>query len=265
MLTRSKSMSDTKISITKEELDEAIQKALKVVADLYERKLAMMQQRLHQQEETTSQLKEEVNRLEQYSRRSHLRIRGLKLEHGQNCKEAVSSFICQNLKKKDGTSIKFNCLDLKPSGYIIDIDIKRCHKETEFFFIRAEVSKYVLELGSKSKSMSDTKISITKEELDEAIQKALKVVADLYERKLAMLQQRLHQQEETTSQLKEEVNRLEQYSRRSHLRIRGLKLEHGQNCKEAVSSFICQNLKKKDGTSIKVSANDLDAATYNVR
>ncbi|ELU13783.1 hypothetical protein CAPTEDRAFT_209350 [Capitella teleta] len=65
-----------------------------------------MQQRLHQQEETTSQLKEEVNRLEQYSRRSHLRIRGLKLEHDQNCKEAVSSFICQNLKKKDGTSIK---------------------------------------------------------------------------------------------------------------------------------------------------------------
>ncbi|ELU12238.1 hypothetical protein CAPTEDRAFT_199780 [Capitella teleta] len=65
MLTRSKSMSDTKISITKEELDEAIQKALKVVADLYERKLAVMQQRLHQQEETTSQLKEEVNRLEQ--------------------------------------------------------------------------------------------------------------------------------------------------------------------------------------------------------
>ncbi|ELU16270.1 hypothetical protein CAPTEDRAFT_205623 [Capitella teleta] len=88
MLTRSKSMSDTKISITKEELDEAIQKALKVVDDLYKMKLAMMQQRLHQQGETTSQLKEEVNRLEQYSRRSHLRIRGLKLEHGQNCKEA---------------------------------------------------------------------------------------------------------------------------------------------------------------------------------
>ncbi|ELU12967.1 hypothetical protein CAPTEDRAFT_188243 [Capitella teleta] len=88
MLTRSKSMSDIKISITKEELDEAIQKALKVVTELYERKLAMMQQRLHQQE-LTSQLKEEVNLLEQYSRRSQLRIRGLKLEHGQNCKEAV--------------------------------------------------------------------------------------------------------------------------------------------------------------------------------
>lgn len=105
-----------------------------------------------------------------------------------------------------------------------------------------------------------TCITVTKQELDEAIQGALKVVTDLYERKLALMQRQLTLKERETKELKREVNHLEQYSRRSHLRIWGLEVGKGKNCKEVVASFLSKNLKKKDGTKINVSARDIDAA-----
>ena len=102
--------------------------------------------------------------------------------------------------------------------------------------------------GSKtsSKAMRSNSITVTKEELDTlvknivdatvpgAIKKAVQEVHALYEEKLALLEDRLSRQENEIKLLRDKVqlgevqrNHLEQYSRRSHMRIHGLKLPEG--------------------------------------
>ena len=57
-----------------------------------------------------------------------------------------------------------------------------------------------------------------------------------------------------------ENNRLEQYSRRSHIRIQGLKLSKNEDTKQAVADFLSQKLTNKHGSPIVITRNDLDAA-----
>ncbi|ELU12602.1 hypothetical protein CAPTEDRAFT_188594, partial [Capitella teleta] len=56
------------------------------------------------------------------------------------------------------------------------------------------------------------------------------------------------------------ANELEQYSRRSHIRIHGLSLTAGTDCKGAVAAFIRQRVKDRQGRSLEVNADDFDAA-----
>ncbi|ELU14856.1 hypothetical protein CAPTEDRAFT_207566 [Capitella teleta] len=71
---------------------------------------------------------------------------------------------------------------------------------------------------------------------------------------------RLNQQEKENIELKERLNNLEQCSRRAHLRIRGLKVEKGKDCKEVVASFLSSKLKRKNGFALSVKREDIDAA-----
>jgi FtsZ-binding cell division protein ZapB len=60
--------------------------------------------------------------------------------------------------------------------------------------------------------------------------------------------------------LKKKNNQLEQYSRRSNIRIRGLQVPEGSNCKEVVAKFLSEKLKGRNGEPVKVKEEDLDAA-----
>lgn len=127
------------------------------------------------------------------------------------------------------------------------------------------------------------KITITQEELDEIVKNAtdaaIKSVHEFFNKKLQEQQLIIEKQQETIENhdlllesLREEMgelkrrlrqaevdnNHLEQYSRRSHLRIYGLTVTG--NCKDAVASFISHKLKNADGSPLVVTSKDIDAA-----
>ena len=121
----------------------------------------------------------------------------------------------------------------------------------------------------------DMKVTISKRELDSLLTRAVeKAVADaleasttLFNSKIQMMDDRCNAQEKRISEIEERMkkmeianNHLEQYSRRSHLRIRGLRLTGESNCKTEVASFINSRLKKASGSPFALSASDLDAA-----
>ena len=106
----------------------------------------------------------------------------------------------------------------------------------------------------------EAEISITQRELDEMVEEAVKTATKLFQKKLDQVNARLNQQMKENKMLRSHINRLEQYSRRSHLRIYGLPVGREEDCKEAVATFLSNNLKKKDNTPIKVSRSDIDAA-----
>ena len=60
--------------------------------------------------------------------------------------------------------------------------------------------------------------------------------------------------------LKRKNNQLEQYSRRSNIRIRGLEIPEGGSSKRVVAAFINEHLKGRDGNPVEVTENDFDAA-----
>jgi hypothetical protein len=49
------------------------------------------------------------NRLEQYSRRAHLRISGLEVEEGEDCKTVVAEFLSAELRTKENKRICVTC------------------------------------------------------------------------------------------------------------------------------------------------------------
>ncbi|ELU12364.1 hypothetical protein CAPTEDRAFT_208819 [Capitella teleta] len=133
--------------------------------------------------------------------------------------------------------------------------------------------------GSKdSKEM----VGFSKEEIDTLVQDtvdaAIRNTTTLFNQKLRDLQERHDKEmEELRGQLTEEkeeviklraqirettlaANDLEQYSRRSHIRIHGLSLTAGTDCKGAVAAFIRQRVKDRQGRSLEVNADDFDAA-----
>ena len=127
------------------------------------------------------------------------------------------------------------------------------------------------------------KISITEDELEIMIQKAtqsaIATVRDFFNEKLEEQQSIINEQrkiidsqQETLRRNQQELeeirgkldqnasenNRLEQYSRHSHLRLYGLK--YTGDCKDAVAAFISRNLKSRDGAPLVVTVKDIDAA-----
>jgi hypothetical protein len=122
--------------------------------------------------------------------------------------------------------------------------------------------------NSKSKS---TSITITKAELDDLVKQmvneAMKTSTEFFERKVLELGEKCAKQEREISQLTLQVrkleihhNHLEQYSRRTHLRIYGLQIKDGTKCKEAVAEFVRTYLKNEDGEHLNCAASDIDAA-----
>eukprot|EP00914_Ancora_sagittata_P031490 GHVO01063817.1.p1 GENE.GHVO01063817.1~~GHVO01063817.1.p1 ORF type:complete len:136 (+),score=4.72 GHVO01063817.1:1458-1865(+) len=78
-----------------------------------------------------------------------------------------------------------------------------------------------------------------------------------------LLQQQLCAKDCETDELKRSINNLEQYSRRSHVRIHGLDVPKGENCKKVVTQFLSSQLTQRNGATIKVNPTDIDAAhTY---
>jgi hypothetical protein len=107
-------------------------------------------------------------------------------------------------------------------------------------------------------------ISITKAELDSliesAVKKALESSSAFFEEKLKEQQEQIVELQNSLKKAECANNKLEQYSRRSHIRIHGLKLQRGVNCKQAVCNFINDNLKNKNKQPLGVNPFDLDAA-----
>ena len=134
-----------------------------------------------------------------------------------------------------------------------------------------------------SLTMEAPKITITQKELDEIVKNAtdaaIKSVHEFFDKKLQEQQLMIEKQqacidnhELLLGSLREELgelkgrlrqaevdnNHLEQYSRRSHLRIYGLNVTG--NCKDAVASFISHKLKNADGSPLLITSKDIDAA-----
>ncbi|ELT87933.1 hypothetical protein CAPTEDRAFT_188627, partial [Capitella teleta] len=136
----------------------------------------------------------------------------------------------------------------------------------------------------ETRSRSSTNI-ITNEELDlmitEAVEAALQKTKEFFLKKIAEMQKVCDEQQLQIDKLKEQVesnndvnsnckqdirnlaisiNNLEQYSRRSNIRINGLAVKGNGECKEAVCAFIRSNLKNKDGSVLEVNERDIDVA-----
>ncbi|ELU10538.1 hypothetical protein CAPTEDRAFT_202730 [Capitella teleta] len=137
--------------------------------------------------------------------------------------------------------------------------------------------------GTRSGSKDSREmVGFSKEEIDTLVQDtvdaAIRNTTTLFNQKLRDLQERHDKEmEELRGQLTEEkeeviklraqirettltANELEQYSRRSHIRIHGLSLTAGTDCKGAVAAFIRQRVKDRQGRSLEVNADDFDAA-----
>ena len=132
--------------------------------------------------------------------------------------------------------------------------------------------------GTNTKNTRSNSIAVTQEELDKlvkrvvdaalpgAIEKAVQEVHALYEEKVTLLENQLRRQEDEIKLLNDRVkagevqrNHLEQYSRRSHLRIHGLDLPEGSDCKEAVASFLTKELRNRDSKPLLIERKDIDA------
>ena len=120
-------------------------------------------------------------------------------------------------------------------------------------------------------TLPSDKMLFSKEEIDalvaRAVEDAIRSVTALFNQKMDELNEKCAAQEDEINYLKERMkkmelahNHLEQYSRRSHLRIKGLHLDSSTDCKTAVASFINSHLKDKDGIPFAVSKSDMDAA-----
>lgn len=112
-------------------------------------------------------------------------------------------------------------------------------------------------------------VLFTSEEVRAIVERATKAATrefeNAYNEKLAKLQNEVIglktevlDLKTTVAKLKIHQNHLEQYSRRSHLRIYGLKLSKTESCKETVAAFI--NAKLSGNSCPTISPNDLDAA-----
>ena len=81
-----------------------------------------------------------------------------------------------------------------------------------------------------------------------------------FEEKINALHRVVESRNKEITDLKLQVNALEQYSRRSHLRIHGLRLGPDEDCPSAVASLLSSRLKTRDGQSLVVERKDIDAA-----
>jgi hypothetical protein len=130
----------------------------------------------------------------------------------------------------------------------------------------------------RSDSKEDPTVSFTKAQLEElvrdAVDAAVKVATNAFTQRLHTMEKALQLQRERTAALETELetarkahltvladhNRLEQYSRRAHLRISGLPLEEQADAKQVVADFLSEKLRTKTRGRICVTRADLDAA-----
>jgi hypothetical protein len=89
-------------------IGEAVTAAIERVTCFFNEKLAKVNRRLEEQDlelnitkERLKKIEVAVNHQEQYSRRTHIRIKGLEVRSGQTCKEEVVKFINNNLSLKE--------------------------------------------------------------------------------------------------------------------------------------------------------------------
>jgi hypothetical protein len=121
---------------------------------------------------------------------------------------------------------------------------------------------------------SEATATFTRQEIQTIVEAAVQVALDAFNTKLQSLQKALDDQKRQNEMLRSEleaahnerlilnaeVNDLEQYSRRSHLRIRGLKMSNNTDCKAAVAEFLSNRLKQSRGRGLQVYREDIDAA-----
>jgi hypothetical protein len=140
----------------------------------------------------------------------------------------------------------------------------------------AGASKATTRSGSKERAA--TTAVFTQIELEAIVKKAsdsaVQVATAAFEEKLKTLRSELELQRCRTKALEAELdtarnahqallvdhNRLEQYSRRAHLRISGLELSEGQDCKTAVAEFLSGKLRTRENKRMCITRADLDAA-----
>ena len=112
-----------------------------------------------------------------------------------------------------------------------------------------------------------TECRVTKEEIDLLVTNAVKLATDLYERKLESLREHIDSQNKIISDLKKrvirnesEINNLNQYSRRSHLRIYGYELKrNSESCKKQVVALF-NSMKDSQNSPLVVTEADIDDA-----
>ena len=138
-------------------------------------------------------------------------------------------------------------------------------------------TKAVTRSDSKERVASFTQTeleAIVKKAVESAVESAVQVTTAAFEEKLKTLQSELELQRSRANAIEAELqtalkahqallrdhNRLEQYSRRAHLRISGLKVGEGEDCKNVVAEFLSANLRTKEKNRICITRADLDAA-----
>ena len=109
-------------------------------------------------------------------------------------------------------------------------------------------------------------VQVSQAELDSLVAKAVKMAHDLFEKKLEEVKQQCNRQQTEIHLLQDqlrakdrEINTLEQYSRRTHVRIFGLDAT-AANCKETVSKFLTDNLNTSTDSELIIQPEDIDAA-----
>ena len=131
---------------------------------------------------------------------------------------------------------------------------------------------------SAAKEDTPTTIAFTQAELEvivhQAVEAAVKVATDAFTQRLLKMENDLQQQRDLVKAMEFELdatrkahrallsdhNRLEQYSRRAHLRISGLPIADNDDCKQVVADFLSEKLRTKQNGRVGVTRADLDAA-----
>ena len=118
-------------------------------------------------------------------------------------------------------------------------------------------------VASRTRSREET-VLYTIEEVQKMVNEAVAASTERlmlsHNAKMAVLHRQIEAMEERLLRQESLYNKLEQYSRRSHLRIRGLVVPEGEDCKEAVADFVNKNLRSNGQPLPQIRAADIDAA-----
>ena len=142
---------------------------------------------------------------------------------------------------------------------------------SKLYSLRSSSSAQLVDTESTAQDISNQAVLITQSEINaivakavgdaiaasvrettELFQRKLKEMEEKYERRVGELEGALHTAER-------HANQLEQYSRRSHLRIWGLETKQGEDCKTIVASFV-RKLKGPSNAPLPCTEADIDAA-----
>ena len=122
-----------------------------------------------------------------------------------------------------------------------------------------------IETRSKSSSQNNPdEVFFTRDEVLALVQKnverATQEITAMFNDKMNALRHQVLDLETELNRQKRINNKLEQYSRRSNIRIYGLKIKDGEDCKTVVADFLSKSLKGRDGRTLTITRKDIDAA-----